>query len=215
MGDVGHYLPDTDAAHERQWNTTYRRRTGAALALMALGPEHQAGVPRLFDIISSLAVTNGENKMSMVAVASSFRFIGSEDRELIADLLGGLQDARIEVRLTTLWALFHLKPPPAAAFPLLTNIAADPQARFRGLAIRLLPKVGKDRPEVVGLLTAILTNPLNGRLRADAAEELEQLGTNALSAMPALEEAAEDPDPYVSKASRSAIKKLVDSGRGR
>jgi HEAT repeat protein len=187
---------------------------------MALGPEHQAGVPRLFDIVASLAVTNGENKMSMFPVASSFRFIGSKDQKLIAekliaDLLEGLQDARLEVRLTTLWALFHLKPPPAAAFPLLTNIAADPQARFRGLAIRLLPKVGKDRLEVVGLLTAILTNPLNGRLRADAAEELKQLGTNALSAMPALEEAAEDPDPYVSKASRSAIKKLVDSGRGR
>ena len=87
MGEAGHYLPDTDAAHERQWDTTYRRRAGAALALIALGPEHQAGVPRLFDIVSSLAVTNGENKMSMVAVASSFRFIGSKDQKLIAGSL--------------------------------------------------------------------------------------------------------------------------------
>jgi hypothetical protein len=76
------------------------------------------------------------------------------------------------------------------------------------LAIQLLPTVGKDRPEVVGLLTAILTNPLNGRLRAIAAEELKQLGTNALTAMPALEEAAEDPDPDVSKYSRAAINRI-------
>ena len=84
--------------------------------------------------------------MSMVAVASSFRFIGSKDQELIADLLG--RSPRRAARGSpyhTVGSPRFAEPPPTAAFPPLANIAADPQARFRGLAIRLLPKVGKDR----------------------------------------------------------------------
>ena len=208
MGPAGAYLPDKTSLWDKRRETTYRRRAGAALGLMALGPEHQAGVPRIFDVVSSLTVTNSKEKWAMVTVASSFRFTGAKDTAIITDLLGGLQNARAEVRLVTLWALGALERPPASAFPMLTNFAADPQQRFRGLAIALLPRVGKDRPELVGLLATFLTDSSQRDVQLAAIAQLRQLGTDALPALPLLEQAAEDPDPFVSKSARATVEHI-------
>jgi len=82
---------------------------------------------------------------------------------------------------------------------------------IRGNVLSCLGRVGVAAAPAVPLLIEVLADPACRQTeRANAAEALGNIGPAAAAASMALKAAAEDMDPRVSRASKAAIKKIVD-----
>ena len=96
----------------------------------------------------------------------------------------------------------------ADAVPGLIELLRDKDlwnnSRAYSWVVRALTKIGK--PAVPELTAALKEGPVNVRIKA--ADILGGIGSDASEAVPALMEAAKDPDKGVSRAANEALKKV-------
>jgi HEAT repeat protein len=155
-------------------------------------------------------------------------------REVVLDLIDGLRDASLEVQEQVVRAIEAIGPEAVEATPFLLAALGDPRAALAAELIRTLARLGKGAaPEVARALAdqnphlrrraaevlalmesdaatalPILTEAArhgDAEVRLQAIGVLAQLGDDAL---PALRQAARDPDPRVQEKAQEAVRKM-------
>jgi HEAT repeat protein len=127
-----------------------------------------------------------------------------------AALIAALKDKDIEVRGAAAVALGDYADQTAVA-PLM--VALEDKSDFvRAQSARALGVNGRAASQAVNILIRLLSSDKEQYVKRHAATALGQIGERA--ALPALERAARDDDPYLSQAASEAIKMIAgDAGR--
>jgi len=128
-----------------------------------------------------------------------------ETRDAFADvLLRGIHEGSASARLAVLGMLGRLGPLPDAAIPVLQDILENGGLNDRVYAVASLVNCGeRGVPAFVHAL-----EHGDAAVRASSCIALEQMGTNARDALPALEKAAEGADADVARHARRAIERI-------
>lgn len=114
-------------------------------------------------------------------------------------------DENEEVREAAVGALEGLGPPPAELLPELTALLRDSQPDRAYWAVTLLGRLEAAAAPAVPDLVQVLGPPAPIEVRQRAAWALGKLGPKAVSAKPALEAAAGDRDPRLSRMAKEAL----------
>ncbi len=122
-----------------------------------------------------------------------------------AALVAALKDKDIEVRGAAAVALGEYRD--ASAIAPLTAALEDKSEFVRAQSARALGVNGRAAAQSVPLLIKLLTSDKDPNVKRHAATALGQIGERA--ALPALERAVRDHDPYLSQAASEAIKMIT------
>jgi len=126
-----------------------------------------------------------------------------------AILAQGLKEKDVELRRAAALALSQVGSKIKDAWPAIKEAYQDPDNAVRNQVIRLAGSLGKDEREAVTLLADAAQKDANLENRLAALQELEQLETAAMDALPALNRlVAEDVRASVRDAAQSAVKKI-------
>ncbi len=146
-----------------------KRWTCASAALIWLGPDQQAGVPKLIDIVSV-------SPFARPAAANAFFIVGTNQASALPALIDGLGDSRLVVRQFCAEAICRMSPWAGAALPALTNLVHDPDRTVRNYAIGTLGAIGKGDEEVARLLRDAMTSSTDQDTSAVIGRALNDLG---------------------------------------
>jgi len=149
-----------------------KRWTCASAALIWLGPEQQAGVPRLIDAVSV-------SPFARAAAANAFFLVGTNQPSALPALISGLGDSRLMVRQFCAEAISRMSPWAATALPALTNLVHDPDRTVRTYAIGTLGAAGKGNAGVSGLLRDAMSRSTDADTRAVIGRALNDLNVAA------------------------------------
>ena len=186
-------------------------------------------------IFSSTAATAAEPAYKGKTAAQWIAMLSDPDGEIRgqafaaltqADSSGGgvllalLGEPGAELRSIATMGLHHMAPAYPAAIPALTEAALDIDLNVRYWALSALKECGKEaRSAVPNIVKALETFPEKGPplegparyyadARALAADALGSIGPDAKAALPALENALQDPSPMVQEAAMRAIQSI-------
>jgi HEAT repeat protein len=184
-------------------------RTSATTALGRLGPRAQPAVAELVDLLKRSRPKEKELDRSeglRIALIHTLGAIGPGAKEAAGPLGELIKDAEEEVtvRRSAVAAVGKLGPEAAGAVPALLDVLqdADLSPSLARTVAEALGGLGKDG--VLALAEAAAVG--NGRLtRRYAIQALMRLGERAEPAVPALTEAAADPDSYIASTARRTL----------
>jgi hypothetical protein len=204
LGPLGEQLPSASIGGDPEaFDLANRRKFSAASALLALGMRDGTGAERLFEWASTKQTSD------LWTAINAFQEAMLVHEKLREDLIGKLKDSNVGQRRFAVAALAFTGPGMGQAFPSVTNLLSDADAEVRYYSVCAIGATGRDKPQVVvPLLIQLLTNTLALNQRPVAASMLGQLGTNAVVALPVLEQALSDPDPHVAKAAKGALYRI-------
>jgi HEAT repeat protein len=191
-------------------------RLGAARALQNFGPRAAPAVPALVqatkpnDLIKDFRpVRCGAAMVALARADPGSKELAAACRMLVAKLLEDERQGSFGARATGARLLGDCGVAALPAVPALLRLLKDPDADVRVAVAEALLKVdpeGQGSP-ALGVLTESLRHPdLLVRLRA--VEALGARGARAAAALPALREAARDPEPELRRAAEEAVRKV-------
>jgi HEAT repeat protein len=165
------------------------------------------GLGKLSDqgLVPLLAAPLASDKRVMVRKSAAYALGRFKIPDSTAALLGALRDKDLEVRGAAVVALGEHEDP-AVIQPLIQALSDD-SAFVREQAARSLGRRGRASASAVPALTRRLESDDATSVRLHAAEALGQIGDR--SALPSLERASHDPNPYLSKAALASIKLIA------
>ena len=169
-----------------------------AAAVAALGERADSSVA------SALAARLSSDKNVFVRKTAAYALGKFSGTERTASLIAALRDKEPEVRGAAAVSLGDHAD--AAAIGPLTAALADKNAFVRAQAARALGVNGRAATQEVPALIALLASDTDGEVRRQAAIAIASIGDR--SALPALERAARDSDPYLAQAARASIKMI-------
>jgi len=135
-------------------------------------------------------------------------------------LLVFLGEPHLSLRVIAVAGLHHMAPAYPAAIPALTKAVLDVNLNVRYWALSALKEYGREaRTAVPNIIKALETFQGKGPAldgparyyadaRALAADALGSIGPDAKAALPALENALQDPSPMVQESAKLAIKSI-------
>lgn len=164
------------------------------------------GLARLGDssLVSIIAARLAQDKKPFVRKSAAYALGKLGSAEGTAALVAALKDKDIEVRCAAAVALGEYSD--ASAIAPLTVALQDKSEFVRAQSARALGANGRAAAAAVPSLVRLLASDKDQNVRRHAATALGQIGER--SALPALERAARDHDPYLSQAADEAIKLL-------
>ena len=149
-------------------------------------------------LVSRLA----QDKDKFVRKTTGYALGGFHGRERTAALVAALKDKDTEVRGAVAVSLGDH--PDAEAVPALSAALSDKSAFVRAQAAHALGVNGREASQAVPSLISLLTKDEDLEVRRRAATALGEIGDR--SALPSLERARHDKDPYLDQAAIDAIK---------
>ncbi|PYK59724.1 MAG: hypothetical protein DME21_12605 [Verrucomicrobia bacterium] len=154
-----------------------KRWTCATAALICLGPDRGAGVPKIIETMLAAP-------LARPAAANAFFLTGTNEPSTLPALLAGLKDSRLPVRQFCAEAVFRMAPwVPPTVVSTLTNAVSDPDPMVRAY--------------VIGTLGSALTNSPDANTRLASVRALDDLGATASAVIDALARAKSDGDRFV------------------
>jgi HEAT repeat protein len=160
----------------------------AVQVLERLGPKAKLAVPQIVD---ALAAADGEFRQQLLSVVGN---IGPDAAPASGELVRSLDDASEETRISALLALGNIGPGAAAAKSKVVAMIDGSEDPFeRVLAAWVIAKTASSDGQAVAKILPVLIKGLSfpdGRVQAEAAITLGELGTAARSAADALDELA-------------------------
>jgi HEAT repeat protein len=144
----------------------------------------------------------GLHRCTVVALGQ----LGPAAREVIPFLAQEARDTANPFRFDAAVARWRIDGKNDELLPVLAAGLAAPDSSTRGLALGRVTEISSTCGESVGLLVKALGDP-EMKIRLGAIQTLADLGTNALTAVPALEGLASDPKFLV----RAQARKLVET----
>lgn len=173
-------------------------RTAAAEGLGKIGSGAKSAVPEL---TSTLKDKNDETRKS---AASALASIGPDAKSAAPALAEAAKEKNMpEMRKRCFTALVSIGEP---SVPAILAGSKDSNSVYAREIFRVLKDIGK--PAVPGLTSALKDNTYPKYIRSSAASILGEIG--AVEAVPALKDAAQDPEKDVSLAAQAALKKLAN-----
>lgn len=168
------------------------------------------GLARLNDssLVSVIAARLAQDKKPFVRKAAAYALGKLGRAEGTAALIAALKDKDIEVRGAAAVALGEYAD--ASAIAPLTAALEDKAEFVRAQSARALGANGRAAAATVPALIKLLDSDKDQNVRRHTATALGQIGER--SALPALERAARDHDPYLSQAASEAIKMITGAG---
>lgn len=176
-------------------------RSSAADALRPLGVEARAAIPNLRRLLDD------EHAVVRVAAAAALRAIDPDDHDAVSVLIPALKIRNERVRQRAARGLGEVAT--ADAVPALIDSLNDADQFVREYSRAALINVG--RPAVPHLIRRIETSRME-RIHQGAAGVLENLGTEAHAAVPALVGASEDSVPETRIAAAKALAAIDPDG---
>lgn len=177
----------------------YERQRKALQGLAEAGP---SAAPLTPDIVSVAA----DPKMTHFATLA-LSFMGKEGAAPLRELAG---DSTVRVRKAALHQLGRLQsrtPLPAVeVLPTLLANVADPDREIRAVAVYAIGYVKQDADTVIPVLVRALLDDESPFVRRNAAMALDQYGSLAKAAVPALKKALDDPDAETRDAAKNALR---------
>jgi HEAT repeat protein len=170
-----------------------RVRAAAAAGLAERGEESAAPL---------LASRLAQDKDKFVRKITGYALGGFHGHERTAALVAALKDKDMEVRGAVAVSLGDH--PDAEAIPALSVALSDKTAFVRAQAAHALGVNGRAASQAVPNLIHLLTKDDDPEVRRRAATALGEIGDR--SALPALERASHDKDPYLDQAAVEAIR---------
>jgi HEAT repeat protein len=166
-----------------------------------------AGLSRLSDpsLVSVIAARLAQDKKPFVRKAAAYALGKFGSPEGTAALVAALKDKDIEVRGAAAVALGEYADQ-AAVVP-LTGALSDKSEFVRAHSARALGVNGRAAQQAVPLLIKLLASDKDQHVKRMVATALGRIGERA--ALPALELARRDPDPYLSQAASDAIRMIT------
>lgn len=191
-------------------------RVAAAYAIIRLGGHTPAAIRVLIDQVrgeSSSGLAEREGSLSQQEAISVLGQLGTQARIGIPALREALEHRDGLVRANATRAIAHIAP--LSCEPWLLPIMSDADPIVRMAAIEALSESGCRSSRFTQALTVALRDDdgvFGDGIRIAAAEALGNLGPGAISALPALNQAAENDDSeLVRTTSKAAIQKIRQS----
>lgn len=188
---------------------------GAATA--ALSASLNDASPRVrAAVVNALAMNSGEaiapllagrltgDKDPFVRKAAAYALAKFQGPERTGALITGLRDKDLEVRGAAAVSLGDH--PDSSSIEALSAALKDKSTFVRAQAARALGVNGRAAVQTVSTLISLLSSDPDNEVKRQAATALGAIGDRA--ALPALELARRDKDPYLSQAALDAIKRL-------
>jgi HEAT repeat protein len=159
-------------------------------------------------LVAVIAARLAQDKKPFVRKTAAYALGRFGSPQGTATLVAALKDKDIEVRGAAAVALGEYADPAAIA-PLMGALE-DKSDFVRAQSARALGVNGRAASQAVSILIRLLSSDKDQYVRRHAATALGQIGDRA--ALPALERAARDQDPYLSQAASEAIKMIAGAG---
>lgn len=156
-------------------------------------------------MVPLIAARLSQDKKPFVRKAAAFALGRFQSNEGTMALVAALKDKDIEVRGAAAVALGDYAD--AAAIEPLERALEDKAEFVRAQSARALGANGSAARRAVPRLIKLLTSDKEQEVKRQAATALGRIGDRA--ALPALERAERDPDPYLSQAALEAIKMIT------
>ncbi len=147
------------------------------------------------------------DKSVLVRKSAAYALGKLKSDQSVAALTSALRDKDLEVRGAAAVALGEYEDP--AAIAALIGGLSDKSEFVREQSARALGRYGRASAPAVSTLIKLLTTDAGHGVKLQAAIALGQIGDR--SALPALEKATHDKDPYVSRAATEALKTIAES----
>jgi len=172
-------------------DNTVKRWTCATAALICLGPDRGAGVPKIIETVLAAP-------LARPAAVNAFFLTGTSEPSTLPALLAGLKDSRLPARQFCAEAVSRMAPwVPPTVISTLTNAVSDPDPMVRAYVIGTLGSAGKGDFDVAQLLVNVLTNSPDANTRLAAVRALDDLEATASVVIDALARAKSDGDRFV------------------
>ena len=172
-----------------------------AAAIVGIG---HCGDPSFAPIVAAHLAAD---KSVLVRKSAAYALGKLKSNQSIAALTAALQDKDLEVRGAAAVSLGEYEDP--SAMTALTASLADKSAFVQERAARALGRYGRAAASAVPSLIKLITTDAIHGVKLHAVIALGQIGDR--SALPPLEKATHDKDPYVSRAATEAIKRIAES----
>jgi HEAT repeat protein len=179
-------------------------RYAAVTALSTLGPRAKAAVPDLVAVVRSGDAPNNLREAATGALGA----VGQEAKAAVPPLLEVLKDAKqpevVRCGVARNLGRFGVEAKPAV--PVFTELLRDERvsAELAAALVNGLGALGKDGVPALGQAV----NQGNSLSRRIAINQLVELGDVAKPALPALREAAKDPDPNITRQAARAVRMI-------
>ena len=191
------------------------RQNSAALALLALGTNAQAGLPRLLEaLIASPRDFGGNRSFTPYVSLSVAKSLPDRRAEIIFGINSALQDTNSEIKglMATATRLFPNQ------LPLWKNrlleLTGDHDESVRIWALMALAITASSDTNIVNLLDAIIRDPSRSvRERGYAAGDLGICGINATNSLPQLREASKGTNSFFTSSAAAAIQMIEKAMR--
>jgi HEAT repeat protein len=157
-------------------------------------------------VASLLAARLRGDKDQSVRKSAAHALATFHDAERTAALIAALHDKDVEVRGAAAVALGDHPDPDA--IPALISALSDNSAFVRAHASRALGVNGRASAQAVPTLIRLLTSDQDSEVKRQAAAALGGIGDPA--ALPALEKARLDKDPYLSRIAAESVKRIAN-----
>jgi HEAT repeat protein len=215
--EVAHWLSQlkSSSEEERREAAMQLARPKSEAAFRALASAVNDRSPQVrAAVVASLAERGDESAVPIISVrlatdkdqfvrkAAAYALGRFHEGERTAALTGALRDKDPEVRAAAATSLGD-HPDHEAVAPLASALS-DKNDFVRAQAARALGVNGSAAVQTVPALIALLTKEEDAEVKRQAASALGQIGDR--SALPALERARHDKDPYLAQAASDAIK---------
>jgi HEAT repeat protein len=171
-----------------------------AAAVNGLAPRRESS------IVPLLAARLTQDKVQFVRKAAAYALGTFQGAERTGALIDALRAKDLEVRGAAAVSLGNH--PDASAIAALTNALSDKSAFVRAHAARALGVNGRGSQPAVPTLIRLLGSDGDSEVKRQAAVALGLIGDR--SAVPALERARHDKDPYLASLSTDALKQITE-----
>jgi len=174
-----------------------------AAAIVGIG---NSGDPSFAPIVAARLL---EDKSLFVRKCAAYALGKLRSDQSVTALTSGLRDKDLEVRGAAAVALGEYESHDPTAIAALTAALSDTSEFVRERSARALGRYGRASASAVPTLIRLLTTDPGHGVKLQAAIALGEIGDR--SALPDLETATHDKNPYVSRAATEAVKRIVES----
>ena len=150
-----------------------------------------------------------EDKIFFVRKCAAYALGKLRSDQSVRALTSALHDKDLEVRGAAAVALGEYESQDPTAIAALTAALSDTSEFVRERSARALGRYGRASASAVPTLIRLLTGDAGHGVKLQAATALGEIGDR--SALPSLEKAIHDKNPYVSRAAAEALKRITES----
>jgi HEAT repeat protein len=160
------------------------------------------------DVQTLVKQLSSGTKDEQATAAESLARMGKDAQPAAAALVSALRNADASTREWCVAALEELGPPPITQIADLVNMTREDSLDAAYWAVTLLGRAGNDAAPTVPTLVEVLQSSPESAVRERAAWALGKIGTAAVTAVPALREAAAGSNPRLARLAQQALDQI-------